>query len=351
MNPFSPPAQMSALVWEAACQMTMRSAPLPPVEPDEVLIQVAYAGICGSELSGYLGHNALRVPPLVMGHEFSGKIVALGAQATTHNSQLRVGQAVTVNPMVYCGECEFCRQGMNQLCSRRRLIGAHRPGAFADYVSAPAWMVLPLPSGLPLRDGALTEPVACAVRIARHAGQVAGETLLILGAGTIGLLALQVLLSHGAKQVFIADTQAERLEVAQAVGGQALDPRQTDVVKTVRAASGGLGAAVSVDAVGKAVTREQCISATRPGGHMILSGLHEETSVIPAADVIRREITLHGSFCYTPDDFQQAARLLAQGQIRLDPWIVEAPLAEGGTWFEQLSSEDPGKIAKVLLVP
>jgi threonine dehydrogenase-like Zn-dependent dehydrogenase len=212
-------------------------------------------------------------------------------------------------------------------------------------------MVLPLPDRLPLRDGALTEPVACGVRIARHANNVAGEIILIVGAGTIGLLALQILLLRGAKRVFIVDTQAERLEAAQAVGGQVLDPRNHDVLKTVRAASGGLGAAVSVDAVGKATTREQCITATRPGGNVILSGLHEETSAIPVADVIRREIILHGSFCYTPQDFHEASNLLAQRRIRLDPWIVEAPMSEGGKWFERLSSENPGKIAKVLLVP
>ena len=351
MDTYYLPASMSALVWEAACQMNLRQQPLPETKPDEVLIQVSHVGICGSELSGYLGHNALRVPPLVMGHEFSGQIVAMGAQVCERNPALQIGQAATVNPMIYCGTCEYCTQGLNQLCTRRRLIGAHRPGAFANYVSAPAWMVLPLPESVPLRDGALAEPVACGVRIARHAGIVQNEVALILGAGAIGLLTLQILLLHGAKQVFIVDTELDRLAAAAALGGQALDPRNVDVVKTVRAAVGGLGATVSVDAVGKAVTREQCISSTRPGGRMILSGLHEETSAIPVADVIRREITLIGSFCYTPADFQDAIGLLSQGQIRLDPWIVEAPLADGGQWFERLSSENPGKIAKVLLVP
>lgn len=353
----SVPSTMTALVWEAACQMNMRRIPSPEVKPDEVLVQVAYVGICGSELSGYLGRNALRVPPLVMGHEFSGCIAVLGDQATTpvmsgrKAFSLHVGQMVTVNPMVYCGECEYCVQGLSHLCTRRRLIGAHRPGAFATYVSVPAWMVLPLPANLGLRDGALTELVACGVRIARHVGEVQGETALILGAGAIGLLTLQILLHHGAKRVFIVDTEGDRLAAAASMGGEALNPCQQDVVKSVRAATRGLGAAMAVDAVGKAVTREQCISATRPGGSVILSGLHEESSAVPVADVIRREITLHGSFCYTPSDFQEAAELLSRQQIRLDPGIIEAPLAEGGQWFERLSSENPGKIAKVLLVP
>jgi threonine dehydrogenase-like Zn-dependent dehydrogenase len=355
-EPSVPPA-MTALVWEAPCEMNLRSMPVPRIEPNEALVQVAYAGICGSELSGYLGHNALRVPPLVMGHEFSGRIAAFGGQVAAgspsgrESSSLQPGRMVTVNPMVYCGTCDYCVRGKNHLCARRRLIGAHRPGAFATFVSVPARMVLPLPSGLSLRDGALTEPVACGVRIARLAGNVEGETVLVLGAGTIGLVTLQILIRHGTRQVFVADVEAERLATAATLGGATIDSRHHDVVKMVREATGGQGAALAVDAVGKAVTREQCISATRPGGSVILSGLHEENSSMPIADVIRREVTLHGSFCYTPADFQEAADLLSRRLISLDLGLVIAPLAEGGRWFERLSSGNPGKIAKVLLVP
>jgi threonine dehydrogenase-like Zn-dependent dehydrogenase len=286
-----------------------------------------------------------------MGHEFSGQIVALGDQAQVLNPLLGMGQDVTVNPLVFCGTCDYCLQGSKHLCTRRRLIGAHRPGAFASYVCAPAWMVLPLPKTMPLRDGALTEPVAVGVRITRQAGNIEGETILILGAGAIGLVSMQILLLNGAEQVFIVDTQPDRLAAAAVLGGIALDPRQVSVVETVRAATNGLGVSLAVDAVGKAITREQCISATRPGGKVVLSGLHEEMSVVPIADVIRREITLTGSFAYSQDDFAVAVSLLAQGKMRLDPWIVEAPLSEGGLWFERLSSENPGQIAKVLLVP
>ena len=141
----SPSGSMQALVWEAPHVMAMRSAAQPTPQPDEVLIKVAYSGICGSELSGYLGHNALRVPPLVMGHEFSGVVSGIGEQVQAANPALKLGQSVTVNPMIYCGHCEYCAQGANQLCVNRRLIGAHRPGSFAQYVCAPAHMVLPLP--------------------------------------------------------------------------------------------------------------------------------------------------------------------------------------------------------------
>ena len=341
---------MKALVWEAARNMQMREQPVPTPAADEALIRVVYAGICGSELSGYLGHNALRVPPLVMGHEFAGEITALGAEAQQHNSALAVGQPVTVNPLDYTepGD-EFVQRGLHHLSPTRKLVGAHRPGAYAEYVAVPAKLISPLPEGLSLRNGALTEPVACGVRIGELAGDVAGQDCLIIGAGPIGLLALQALQLRGAGRIFIADLDAERLAMGAELGGEALNPRQVDVVQTVREASGG-GVAVSIDAVGAGVTRTQCVSATKATGRMILSGLHEEVSEMPAADIIRREITVQGSFAYSPANFAQALELLHQNKIRLDPWITEAPLADGGQWFDRLI-EAPGNVSKVLLKP
>lgn len=337
---------MQALVWEAPRTMVMREQDQPRAQAGEVVVKVAYVGICGSELSGYLGHNALRVPPLVMGHEFSGEIVEVGEAVTA----LTKGQLVTVNPLGYCGVCAFCERGLNHLCIKRKLIGAHRPGAFAQYVTAPAELVSPLPAGMSPRIGALTEPVACGVRIGELAGNVEGETCLVIGAGPIGLLALQALQLNGASRVFIAELDPERLAMGAALGGEALNPKEVDTVQMVRDATDGLGAAVSVDAVGSARTRQQCISAVRSTGTMILSGLHEENSVMPAAEIIRREIVVRGAFAYTPANFREALRLLAEGKVRLDPWVVEATLAEGGQWFDRLI-DAPGNVAKVLLIP
>ena len=341
---------MKALIWEAARTMTMRQEPTPSPAADEILVKVTHAGICGSELGGYLGHNALRRPPLIMGHEFAGEIAELGAEVSSLRPDLNPGQAVTVNPLWHCGECAYCRRGVNQLCHRRQLLGAHRPGAFAEYVNAPAKLALALPAGMDTRIGALTEPVGCAVRIAELAGDVAGEDCLVIGAGPIGLLSLQMLNLDNARRVFIVEMDNERLRMGAELGGIPIQPREADAVQTVRNAADGQGVAVSVDAVGSAVTREQCIAATRAGGRLILGGLHEERSVMPAADMIRREIQAHGSFAYSPANFAQALDLLEHGAVRLDPWIVEAPLQAGGKWFDRLI-EAPGNVAKALLVP
>jgi threonine dehydrogenase-like Zn-dependent dehydrogenase len=341
---------MQALVWEAPRVLALRQQAQPEPLPGEALLRVTYVGICGSELSGYLGHNALRVPPLVMGHEFSGEVVAVGADAQARFPDLVPGLPVTVNPLSYCGRCLYCVRGDNHLCPARRLLGAHRPGAYAQYVAAPAELVAPLPQGLSPRLGALTEPAAVAIRIGEMAGPIAGETALVIGAGPIGLLALQVLRARGAERVFIADLDPARLVMGRALGGEPIDPRAAEVVQVVRAATDGLGVPVSVDAVGAAVTRASCVAATRSAGAVILTGLHEENSQIPAADVIRREIVLRGCFAYSPANFAEALDWLARGALRLDPWIIQAPLADGGLWFDRLI-DAPGDVAKVLLVP
>ena len=339
---------MKALVWEAPKVMALRDQPVPEPAPDEALIRVVYAGICGSELSGYLGHNALRVPPLVMGHEFAGEVAALGERALEENPALAEAMPVTANPMVYCGTCAFCRRGLQQLCVSRSLIGAHRPGAYAEYVRVPARMVVPLPGDMPARTGAMAEPVAVAVRIGEMAGPLAGEQALVMGAGPIGLLALQALRAQGAEDLFIADLDLERRAMGAALGAVPLDPRSIDVAQTVREATGGLGVAVAVDAVGVTATRRQCIGAARSAGRVIFTGLHEEVGEVSAAEIVRREIVVQGCFCYTPDNFADALERLAQGAMGLEPWVVEAPLADGGHWFDRLI-EAPGDVAKVLL--
>ena len=341
---------MKALVWEAARTMNLREQREPQAAADEILLRVGHAGICGSELSGYLGHNALRVPPLIMGHEFAGEIVDTGPLVPTLRPDLSEGALVTVNPLWSCGQCRYCAAGLNQLCRERRLLGAHRPGAFAEYICAPAKLALRLPEGMDTRTGALTEPVGCAVRIAELAGDVAEQDCLIIGAGPIGLLSLQMLRFNGAARVFIAEIDAARLAMGEALGGIPLQPRDIDAVAAVMEVTEGAGVAVSVDAVGAALTREQCVAATRAGGTLILSGLHEETSAMPVAAMIRSEIVARGAFAYTPANFARALELLGQGALRLDPWIHEAPLAAGGRWFKRLI-EAPGDVAKVLLRP
>lgn len=339
---------MKALVYEGPRQMTIRDTEPPVLDDDEILIRVAYSGICGSELSGYLGHNALRKPPAIFGHEFSGTVEAVGQLAGKHGG-FTMGQRVTANPLVTCGRCSYCLGGRQQLCLNRKLLSAALPGSNAQLVKVPASLVYALPDHLTLQQGALTEPIACGLRVAELAAPRPGDRALIMGMGPIGLFVLQALRLYGVEEIYAVDLNAERLEMAEALGARPVDPQRTDAAAEIRRRAGG-GVEIAVDAVGGGVTRRQCVELTAPGGKVIATGLHEAESMLPVNTMIRSEIAVLGSFAYSSMNFESALRLLSDGKIGLPDWVVEAPLAEGAEWYERLLG-NPGKTAKVLLCP
>lgn len=339
---------MQALVWEGPRQMNMREVEQPTPAPDEVLIQVAFSGICGSELGGYLGHNSLRKPPLIMGHEFSGEIVAMGDQATSINPQLAMGQRVTVNPLIHNPWSQAALKGRQNLDHDRKILGIHRPGSYAQYVTAPASNTYLLPDHLSLEHAALAEPLACAIRAARLSEARATDTVLVTGLGPIGLLTLQVLSSSGVRQIIATDTDDDRRAIGTHFTDTVLDPRVQNVVETVREATGGEGAQAAIDAVGADATRRECIQSVAWGGKVVFTGLHAEESTIQANYIIRSEITIQGSFAYTTVDFEDALNWLADDRIDIEPWLLRAPLADGGSCFERLLDK-PGPVAKILL--
>lgn len=331
---------MQALVYEGPRLMNMRQVSAPQYGENDVLIKVSYAGICGSELSGYHGNNSLRLPPLIMGHEFSGVIVDKGSNAGKH----QIGDRVTANPLAACLNCVECRSGFAQLCRERKLLGAHLPGAYAEYVSVPADQVYKLPDQLSLQRAAMKEPLACAVHIARLAELTAGDTLLIAGAGPIGLLTLLVAQHYGIQKVVVQEIHPARLNMVSILGGIAVSGEQELAEVTPDR-----GFAACVDAVGLDVTRQLCVNKVRPGGKVVFSGLHSADSLLPVNDIIRNEVTLKGAFAYAPDDFIKALEWADDyGEKRLEPWVQEAPLEEGQACFEKLSHE-PAEIAKILL--
>ncbi len=199
---------MEALVWTGPREMEMRQVPVPVPGPGEVLVAVAAAGICGSEISGFLGLNKLRVPPLVMGHEASGRIAAADGGRFADGSPARTGVRVTFNPLITCGECDRCRAGHENLCRKRALIGVHRPGGYAKFVAVPAGQCWPMPDSMSDTAGALAEPLACAVRAVALSGVGKGGRLLVVGAGIIGLGCLLAARQKKVKEVIVADRDA-----------------------------------------------------------------------------------------------------------------------------------------------
>ena len=329
---------MSALVYEAPFQMNVRQVPIPMIQPDEALIRVAYSGICGSELSGYEGKNSLRKPPLIMGHEFSGHLEALGS--AVDRPELKVGAAVTANPLLHCRQCRYCLSGKQQLCPHRKLLSAHLPGSNAEFVAIRADALFLIPSELSLATAALVEPAACAVHAAALAAPAPDEQALVVGAGPIGLMVIQALADRGIKRVFCIDLNAERLAMAEKLGAlpgtfESLASQPVDLV---------------VDAVGASATRQGCARVVRSGGRIVWIGLHEPDTALPVNDFIRREITTYGSFAYTPLDFENALQALAQKRITLEEaWTQVEPLENGTACYEKLLHGAP--ISKIWLTP
>jgi threonine dehydrogenase-like Zn-dependent dehydrogenase len=299
-------------------------------------------------LGGYLGHNSLRKPPLIMGHEFSGEIIALGDHVTAVKPSLSIGRRVTVNPLIHDPWSHAALQGRPNLNRARKIIGIHRPGSYAAYVTAPASNVYPIPDHLSLEHAALAEPLACAVRAAKLSGVGPTDRLLITGLGPIGLLALQVAKAAGVRTLIATDTDPDRRAIGAHFGVTILDPRTDNVVEVVRAQTDGEGVEAAIDAVGATATRRECIQAVAWGGTVVMAGLHDEESNLQANYIIRAEVTLRGSFAYTTLDFENALNWLADGRLEIDPWLVKAPLGEGGACFERLLSK-PGPVAKILL--
>lgn len=337
---------MRALVWTGPRKMEMQTIQKPEPGPGEVLVEVAYSGICGSELGGYLGHNSLRVPPLIMGHEFSGVIVACGPGVSA--DRLAEGAPVTANPLMAGEGSPAAARGKANLSRTRQILGIHRPGSFAEFVIAPARNTYPLPEGLSLEMAALTEPMACAIRAARHAKAGPSDSALVTGLGPIGLLTALVLKQSGLRHVVATDLDANRRDIGEQFGLTVVDPATADVKQEISELTGGEGVSVALDAVGSGDTRRQCIECVRWGGTVVFIGLHHEESELPANYVIRSEITVQGSFAYTPADFEDALQWLGDGRAPVQPWIDHAPLDRGGDCFERLLG-DPGPVVKILL--
>jgi threonine dehydrogenase-like Zn-dependent dehydrogenase len=310
-----------------------------------VILQPQAVGICGSEVEGYLGHQANRTPPLVMGHEFAGVVVRAGADA----AELE-GARVAVNPLSGCGQCRLCRTGYANLCRDRKLIGVHSDGAFADLVRAPAASARVLPDGVSARTGALVEPLANgvhAVRLGLARGPVGRA--VVLGAGTIGLVTLQAALLAGIEHVALLEPQADRRERAASLGAHATYGSDGEALDAEHAATDGLGADLVLDAVGAEATRRLALELLRPGGHAVYVGLAADDTTIGFHDVVRGQLALEGSYAYTMDDFEQAFEWLVGGHASLGELGPVRPLDDGPDAFAALAGGPPPADIKIFL--
>jgi L-iditol 2-dehydrogenase len=325
--------------------------PEPAPGPGEVLVHVAACGICGSDVHGYDGSSGRRIPPIVMGHEAAGRIAAVGDGV----GGFTAGDRVTFDSTIYCGVCAPCRRGEINLCDSRQVLGVscpdyRRAGAFAEYVVVPSRILYRLPDRLPFAEAAMLEAVAVALHAVSLAQVSPDSTALVLGAGMIGLLALQALRVAGCSRVLVADLDRSRLKLAQEIGATATLPAEAGLNRQILQLTDGAGVDLAVEAVGRNETVGAAIESVRKGGTVVLVGNISPEVTLSLQKVVTRQIRLQGS-CASAGEYPRAIELLASGAIQVKPLITAvAPLDDGPQWFERLHAGEPN-LMKVVLTP
>jgi L-iditol 2-dehydrogenase len=343
---------MKALVLKEYGKLVYEDAADPRIQPDEVLVEVKACGICGSDVHGMDGSTGRRIPPVIMGHEASGVIVERGTAA----GDWRVGEKVTFDSTVWCGECWYCRRGEINLCENRRVLGVscteyRRDGAFAGYIAIPHRILYHIPEGVGFDRAAMVEPLSIAFHAVRLARPQVNDIAVVVGAGMIGLMILQVLRVAGCGQIISADVDASKLKRALENGADAaLDPQARDFAERIRERTSGRGADLAFEAVGVSAAVQTAVASVRKGGRLALVGNFAPKVALALQSVVTREVALLGS-CGSQGEYPACLDLIAGGRVRLDSLIsAKAPLSEGASWFDRLYKKEPG-LMKVILTP
>lgn len=335
---------MVALTVEKPHVLALQPEADPRVGAGEVLVRVHRAGICGSDLHIYHGSNPFAVYPRVIGHEFSGVVEALGAGVTG----LAEGDHVVVDPVVSCGHCYACRAGRSNVCANLEVYGVHRDGGFRNHVAVPAANAVKVRSDLPFSIAALAEPFSIAANVLGRTGIAADDTVLVYGAGTVGLTVLQVAKLHGARCV-IADLDDRRLERAAAFGADVtLNPSRQSVPDAVRDENGGLGPTVVIDGAGVPALLEEACRLASPAGRVGLLGFSPGPCNISQQEIVKKELTLVGSRL-NRKLLPQVVEWLEGGLLRPADMITQVfPAADAASAFA-LIEKDPSSTVKVQL--
>ena len=328
-------------------EMPVEERPDPVPGGDGVVVAVRAAGICGSDVHGFLGTTGRRRPGIVMGHEAAGDIVEVGPSVIS----VRVGDRVVLKSILACGVCARCRTGRPNLCVERQGMGMHFDGAYAELIAVPNALLVPLPATLTYELGALVEPLAVAMHAVNITQFASMDRVVIVGAGPIGLLTLLATRLRGAGSVVVTDRNRHRLDVARRLGADlTVDVESMDPVAAVMAATDGRGADVVFEAVGIDATVATSLAVARAGGQVTLIGNSAPIVELPMQDVVTRELTLRGSYGFV-DEFAGALDALAGRRLDVRPLIeLVAPLEDGPDLFDQLADGQVDAV-KVMLAP
>ena len=343
---------MKALLLTEYKNLEVTEVENPAIGPKDLLVQVQACGICGSDIHGYDGSSGRRIPPLVMGHEAAGVVTEVGAEVTDFS----VGDHVTFDSTVSCGDCFHCRRGEINLCDHRMVLGVscgeyRRHGAFAELVSVPQHICYRLPDEMPFEHAALIEAVSVAVHAANRTPIRLGDTAVVVGSGMIGLLTIQAIRLAGCARVIAVDLDPNRLETARQLGADVgLKADEVDVAEEVKKLTAGRGADVALEVVGATQTIETAIASVRKGGSITLVGNLAPQVEMPLQAIVTRELNVLGS-CASNGEYPACIELMRSGAIKVAPLITAtAKLEEGPDWFSRLYAGEKGAM-KVILQP
>jgi L-iditol 2-dehydrogenase len=354
-------AAMKALLLSEPGELAAVERDIPQPAAGEVRIRVAACGICGSDVHGYTGESGRRIPPLVMGHEAAGTIDAVGEGV----EGLAIGDRVALDSTVFCGNCDHCRAGQENLCTDRQVLGVscglyRRHGCFAEYAVVPSRGVYPIPDSLDFVSASLLEPLTIALH-AVNLGQAGASTrsAVVVGCGMIGLSVIAALRARGVPQIAAIDLDEDRLAAAGKHGAHTTIVAGEEAgraaaawgVQVSDAAEGDVdGADLVIEAVGNTPAVQTAIAAATRGGTVVLVGNISPTIELPLQAVVTRQLRLQGS-CSSAGCYPEAIQLAADGVVDLASFVSRvAPLAEGADWFTRLRNREPG-LVKVVLEP
>jgi len=353
---------MKAAVWHGRRDIRIEEFPDPksPRE-DEVKIQVSWCGICGTDLEEYL-NGPIFIPvekpnaitgtkaPQVLGHEFIGTVVEVGSDV----KDLCVGDIVAPDTLIHCGKCYWCKRHQVHRCENLAILGLMTDGGLAEYVNAPEYMCFKLPKDVSPDVGALAEPTAVAVRALRRSRISCGETVAIVGAGTIGLLSLEVARISGASEVYVIEPAKNRREIAHQLDAtDSINPDEEDPLEFIRSYTNGLGVDLVIEAGGNEKTMLMASRLAKKGGRVVYVGVHNEPIPYNFFPLVNNELELIGSFSHVYDeDFKTAVSFLGDGRIKVDPLITSRISLDDliGKGLNELLSNKTGNL-KILVSP
>ncbi len=343
---------MKALVHTEPYKFEFKDVPQPKPDDEEILVRVKAVGICGSDVHGYTGKTGRRIPPIIMGHEASGVVEAVGKK--TQN--VAVGDRITFDSTVYCNQCQWCRVGRVNLCDNRQILGVsipafRRDGCLAEYVVMPWWITYKLPDAVSFEEAALVEPAAVSMHAARTTPIDVNDVVGVIGAGPIGLFAVQAVKVKGAGKVIAFDVREERLAFARQLGADiTINPSAGDVAEELKRVVGRPDVDAVLEAVGTPPAMDLGFKIVKRGGHLTLIGNVTPKVEVNLQDLIMRELNIRGSFAIA-GEYRTILDLMAQGRIQAKPLISQVkPLAEGQVAFDVLHKGDP-KLFKIVLHP